>query len=292
MGPKKTVPAAPVIPVRNPQRELYELIYAEESVTWCMAQGMQRKIRPKERTLVGKLVKKVFKPSRFHKNESRMPRKDAKNVTSRLHHTSSLRFVRRLYPEDDENHGYSGDDEESGDEEEEEAEEKEEDEKKKKAKNEDWGEAEEVDSNLTSLDLQASEFVSFPDLPDGLESCNSGAESDVDSLEAWDESMSDQQLSAWMAKANAEVVAVAAHATQRATGLSSSVFKVPPEAGHEPTIYLHGFEPLNTCACLYYLRMFPIMHEPGPHLRGGCPPVDAAVATLTRARAAPVTAPG
>ncbi|KAH7136699.1 hypothetical protein B0J13DRAFT_559910 [Dactylonectria estremocensis] len=148
MGFKKTVPIAPVtlvIPVRNPRRELYELIHAEPSATWCMARD---KAQPKER-IVAKLVKKLFKPSKSDRSKSPILTNDAKKVTSRLDHSSPLRFVRRLYPEDDEEHGYSGDNEDS--------------------EGEEWDDEEDMPMVEESKDLEEIEEVDLKPTPSDFE---------------------------------------------------------------------------------------------------------------------------
>ncbi|KAH8686564.1 hypothetical protein BGZ61DRAFT_479668 [Ilyonectria robusta] len=183
----------PIIPVRNPGRELSHLLHPSRSWPLVRSRSTLGTTTLEETAALEKFIDQFFE----------QPVAVSSQAQVRLHRMKKQRFVRMLYPEDDEHIGYSGDDEFS-----------------------DCEEYLEVEDDKSSdpadLDSEEGEFVDAPESPQSMEIVDDGYDSsspdDIDSL---NESMSEVQL--------AESMLNTSSPDRSAPGLNCHVFRVPPK---------------------------------------------------------------
>lgn len=186
----------PIIPVRNPDRELSHLLHPSRSWPLVRSRSTLGTTTPEDTAALEKFIDQFFE----------QPVAVSSQAQVRLDRMKKQRFVRTLYPEDDERMGYSGDDEFS--------------------ECEEYLEVEDdKSSDPADLDSEGGEFVDAPEAPQSPQSMeivdgdiNSSSPDDIDSL---NESMSEVQLAESMLDAGSPI--------RSAPGLNCHVFRVPPK---------------------------------------------------------------
>lgn len=182
----------PIIPVRNPDRELSNLLHPSRSWPLVRSRSTLGTTTLEETTALEKFIDQFFEPVA-----------DDSQAQVRFDRMKKNRFVRMLYPEDDEHIGYSGDDEFS-----------------------DCEEYLEVEDNMCSdpadLDSEEGEFVDAPESPQSMGIVDDDHDSSSpDDMESLNESMTEVQLAESMLNASSPNLS--------APGLNCHVFKVPPK---------------------------------------------------------------
>lgn len=183
----------PIIPVRNPDRELSNLLHPSRSWPLVRSRSTLGTTTLEETAILEKFIDQFFE----------QPVAVGSQAQVRSDRMKKKRFVRILYPEDDEHIGYSGDDEFS-----------------------DCEEYLEVEDDKCSdpadLDSEEGEFVDAPESPQSMEIVDDDYDSSsLDDMESLNESMSEVRL--------AESMLNASSPNRSAPGLNCHVFKVPPK---------------------------------------------------------------
>ncbi|KAF7538111.1 hypothetical protein G7Z17_g12704 [Cylindrodendrum hubeiense] len=183
-----------IIPVRNPDRELYNLI-------------RPNRIWPRVQSALG--VTGLDGIATLEQSHGQVVEQQVAmgDLSQAPVDRTKQRFVRTMYLEDDGNDGYSGDDEFSDVE--------------KDLEGEDS-----TDLESTHLDSQECEFNAIIDSCEPMELVDENEDSDLEGVQSIDDSMTEEQFAEWMLNPRGKATT---QAGLSAPGLDWRAFKVPPK---------------------------------------------------------------